>query len=562
MLSTVGKSIPAISLQNPAETFSSLFNFTKSLHLIKQLHAQIVLNGFHHSILFGSQISNAYIDMGSLENAFKAFDQISLKNPRSWNTIISGFNLVFAIKACIGLSVLQNGKSFHSVAIKSGLEDDPYVGPALINMYIQLGGSLEETRKVFDKIYERNSVSWGAMMKGCLKFSKDLEVFELFDQMKKFGFELDPYSLDGLVQACGNVCAGKDGSALHGLIDFAVELFIELEEKDVVMWSTIIAGLTKNGRACEAISFFRRMLDESIMPNEITFSSVILACSQLGTLQQGKSVHGFAIRNGIKLDVVNCTSLIDMYAKCGSIEVSRRVFNVMPERDVFSWSVMINGFGIHGLYYEALSVFTSMRSQKHVPNSITFVSILSACSHSGKVEEGWDFFELMSRDFGITPIEEHYACMVDLLSRAGKIEEAESLIEKMPMDPGASIWGALLSACRIHKRVELAEKVAEKLLVLEPDQSSVYVMLSNIYAAAGKWEMVKKIRRKMSKKGLQKIIGFSSIEIEQKVYVFGAKDRLSYNKTGVESVLIFLRYQMQELGYMPDIRFGLQDFDD
>ncbi|KAF8401852.1 hypothetical protein HHK36_012799 [Tetracentron sinense] len=613
MIPAGGKAIPIISPKNPSKTFLSLFHLTKTLALTKQLHAQIIIYGLHQSVLYGSKISNAYIELGSLENASEAFDQITLKNQYSWNTIISGyskngrsldvlrlykqmrsenhlvdsFNLVFAVKGCIGLSLMQEGKCVHSGAVKSGLETDWYVVPALINMYTELG-SLEEARKVFETNPKRNSVVWGAMIKGYLKFSKEFEVFELFSKMRNSGFELDPFSAEGLIRACGNVCADREGNAFHGycmkrnfmasncclqtslvdmytkcsLLECALKLFEEIPDKDVVLWSAMVTGFAKNGKAWEAISLFRQMVDESIMPNAITFASVLLACSDMGALQQGKSLHGYVIRNGVELDVVNYTALLDMYAKCGCIGIATRVFNRMPERNVFSWSAMINGFGMHGLYSEAFSLFAQMRSKNHVPNAITFVSVLSACSHTGRIGEGWSYFESMTKDYGINPTEEHYACIVDLLGRGEKIDEAVSFIYNMPVEPSASVWGALLGACRIHKRVELAEQVAKKLLVLEPDQSGVYVLLSNIYAAVGKWDMVKKMRLMMSEKGLQKTAGFSAIEVEKKVYVFSAKDRLTYRNTGIDDVWNFLLAKMRALGYVPDVRFVLHDVDD
>ncbi|RVW99805.1 Pentatricopeptide repeat-containing protein, chloroplastic [Vitis vinifera] len=492
-------------------------------------------------------IFGAYIQLGSLHVASKAFNHITFENLHSWNTILAShsknkcfydvlqlfkrmlkegklvdsFNLVFAVKACFGLSLFQGAKLFHSLAIKLRLEGDPYVAPALMNVYTELG-SLEEAHKVFEEVPLKNSVIWGVMIKGYLNFSEEFGVFELFSRMRRSGFELDPFVVEGLIQACGNVYAGKEGKTFHGL----------------------------------------QMLADSVTPNSVTFASIVLACSSLGSLKQGRSVHGYMIRNGVELDVKNYTSFIDMYAKCGCIVTAYRVFCQIPEKNVFSWSTMINGFGMHGLCAEALNLFYEMRSVNQLPNSVTFVSVLSACSHSGRIEEGWSHFKSMSRDYGITPVEEHYACMVDLLGRAGKIDEALSFINNMPTEPGASAWGALLGACRIHRRAELAEEVAKKLLPLESDQSGVYVMLSNIYADVGMWEMVKKTRLKMCEKGLLKIVGFTSIEIKEKLYLFSSEDRFAYKNTQIESLWNSLKERMRELGYVPDLRFVLHDVDD
>ncbi|CAK9150026.1 unnamed protein product [Ilex paraguariensis] len=612
MLPSGGKFIPTIPSQTPFKTFLSFFQFSKTLSHTQQLHAQIIINGLHRSVLFGSKLSNAYIDMGSLQLASKSFNQIPRKNPYSWNTIISGyskqkhsyevlklfrhmrneshgvdsFNLVFAIKACVGLSLLLHGKSVHCLVFKHGFERDPYIVPVLINMYTELG-CLDNAEKVFESVPERNVVIWGAMMKGHLKFSNEFKVFELFSEMRSSGFELDPFTSESLIRACGNVYAGKEGRACHGfcvkrnfidysmclkaslvdmymkcgLADLAMKLFIEIPEKDVVLWTVMVTGFVKNGRAWEAVGCFKQMFEDSATPNSVTLSGILLACTHMGSLQHGKSVHGYMLRNGVELDMVNCTSFIDMYAKCGCIAAANKFFNQMPKKNVFTWSAMINGFGMHGLYSEAIVVFNQMRSEDQVPNAVTFVSVLSACSHSGRVEEGWNYFKSMSRDYGIAPTEEHFACIINLLGRAGKMDEALSIISNMPMDPGASSWGALLSACRIHKRIELAEEVAKRLLPLETDSSSVYVLLSNIYADLGMWDMVKKIRMEFDEKGVHKSAGFASIEVEKNFYIFRSEDKGTYDNTQIKGVWTSIHEQMRELGYVPDIGFVHHDID-
>ncbi|KFK42942.1 hypothetical protein AALP_AA1G058600 [Arabis alpina] len=455
---------------------------------------------------------------------------------------VDSFNLVFVIKACVGLGVLENGFVIHGLGMKCGLDNDDYVAPSLVEMYAQFG-TMESAQKVFDEIPVRNSVLWGVLMKGYLKYSKDQEVFRLFNLMREKGFELDSLTLICLVKACGNVLACKEGRSVHGLairrrfidqsdylqasvidmyvkcrlLDNARKLFETSGDRNVVMWTTLISGFAKCERAVEAFDLFRQMLGESISPNECTLAALLVSCSSLGSPRHGKSVHGYMIRNEIEMDVVNFTAFIDMYARCGNIQMARKVFDMMPKRNVISWSSMINAFGINGLMEEALDCFDKMKSQNLVPNSVTFVSLLSACSHSGNVKEGWKQFESMKRDYEIAPEEEHYACMVDLLGRAGKIGEAKSFIDNMPVKPMASAWGALLSACRTHKEVDLAEEIAEKLLSMEPDESRIYVLLANIYADAGMWEMVNHVRQKMGIKGYRKLVGLSATEVCQNI---------------------------------------------
>ncbi|KAL1202136.1 Pentatricopeptide repeat-containing protein [Cardamine amara subsp. amara] len=552
---------------NKAKALLTILSQSKTLHHTQQVHAKVIIHGFEEEVVLGSSVTNAYIQSNRLDFATASFDRIPCwkRNRHSWNTILSGyskskscnshvlllynrmrrncdgvdsFNLVFAIKACVSLGFLENGMLIHGLAIKYGMDKDAYVAPSLVEMYAQFG-TMESAQKVFDEIPVRNSVLWGVLMKGYLKYSKDPQVFRLFYLMRDTGLVLDALTLICLVKACGNIFAGKEGKSVHGLsirrrfidqsgclqasiidmyvkcrlLDNARKIFETSVDRNVVMWTTLISGFAKCERAMKAFDLFRQMLGESILPNQCTLAALLISCSSLGSPRHGKSVHGYMIRNEIEMDAVNFTSFIDMYARCGNIQMARKVFDVMPERNVISWSSMINAYGINGLLEEALDCFDKMKSQNLFPNSVTFVSLLSACSHSGNVKEGWKQFESMTSDYGIAPEEEHYACMVDLLGRAGEIGEAKSFIDNMPVKPLASAWGALLNACRIHKEVDLAEEIAEKILSMEPDKSSVYVLLSNIYADAGMWEMVNCVRQKMGIKGYRKPMGLSATEV-------------------------------------------------
>ncbi|CAN8306151.1 unnamed protein product [Cochlearia groenlandica] len=543
----------------------TILSQTKTLHHTQQVHAKIIAHGLEEEVVLGSNLTNAYIQSNRLDFAASSFYRISPwnRNLHSWNTILSGyskgktfhrdvlllynlmrkdcdgfvdsFNLVFAIKACVGLRIVDHGFMFHCLSLKHGFEKDAYVGPSLVEMYSQFG-TMESARKVFDEIPVKSSLLWGVLMKGYLRYSKDEQVFRLFFLMKDAGFELDSLTLICLVKACGNVFAGREGKSVHGLfirrsfldrnsylqasvidmyvkcrlLDNALKLFETSVDKNVVMWTTLISGFAKCQRGIKTFGLFRQMMEVSVPPNQCTLAALLVSCSSLGSLKYGRSVHGYMIRNEIEMDDVTLTSFIDMYARCGYIEMAKKVFDTMPERNVISWSSMINAFGINGLFEEALDCFEKMKSRNLVPNSVTFVSLLSACSHSGNIKEGWKQFQSMKRDYRIEPEEEHYACMVDLLGRAGEIKEAKAFIDSMPVKPMASAWGALMSACRVHKEVHLAEEIAEKLLSMEADESSVYVLLSNIYADSGMWEMVNHVRRKMNIKGNRKPLGLTA----------------------------------------------------
>ncbi|KAH7669583.1 TPR-like protein [Dioscorea alata] len=593
----------------PTSMLGSLFPRCTTLRSLHQLHAQLIINGVHLSTIFASKLANTYFCFSSSYPARKVFDQIPVKNSHSWNTMLSGylktnnlfellhlykfaraenhqpdsFALVFAIRACTGLSLLKQGLSVHLEAIRAGLESRDYVAPALISMYVE-SGCLLDAEKVFNIVSAENCSVWNLLLQGYSRASMDVHVFDLFNRMRRCGLEVDPCSALYFARACGNSGAGKEGRAIHGLsikknflefgsnvylqtalidmykksgfIDFACKLFDEMPLKDVVVFGAMITGLAHCGKAYESLCVFRNMLGEEIMPNKIIFASVLLACSHLGALQQGKSVHGFMVRNGIELDVVTYSALLDMYAKCGSIRFAYIVFSEMPEKNVYTWSAMIGAYGMHGLCSEAIALFDRMKSENCAPNHVTFVSVLAACSHSGRVQEGRQFFRSMVKDHKITPTNEHYSCMVDLLGRAGLVDEAKAMVEAMPGEPSASVWGALLGACRMHKHIELAARVADKLSVLEPNQPGAHVLLCNVYAAAEMWAMVKKTREAMTERGIRKTAGFSTIEVDRRVYIFNAMDRLEgCHKERITEILSVVSSQMKELGYTPDLSF-------
>ncbi|CAJ1901874.1 unnamed protein product [Sphenostylis stenocarpa] len=586
--------LPILS-HNPFKTIT-LISCANFLSLVQQIHAHVIINGLHREVFYGSNITNAYVQSGSLSLATKAFYQIIGKNVHSWNTIISGyskgslyddvlqlfrhlrsdgnaidsFNLVFAIKASQRLILLHNGRLLHCLTIKSGLEGDLFIVPALLEMYAELG-SLNDAHKLFERYSYRSSVMWGFMIKGYLKVSQESQVFELLSYMTNyFGFQWDAFTMEGLVRACANVLAGREGKASHGvciksnllvnvcLLTSVIDMYMKCgfthyafrmfekanDHKDVVLWSAVINGCAKKGKFCEALSVFKRMLQKSTTPNPVTLSSVILACSGVGSLKQGKSVHGFVIRNMVELDVVNYTSLMDMYSKCGCVKTAYRVFCMIPVKNVVSWTAMINGYAMHGLYLETLSIFYQMTQNasvitgKQVPNSITFTSVLSVCSHSGMVQEGLRIFNSM-KDYGISPTEEHCAYIIGILARAGQFDAALSFLSDMPVKPGLNAWGTLLSACRFHKRVELAEEIAKTLSLLEPNDFSCQASLSNMYAD-GIGKMI------MAEEGLNKSLGFSSIEVGNKLCVFSSNDTLAFTSTDISHTWNSLSREMRE----------------
>ena len=451
---------------------------------------------------------------------------------------LDSYNSVFAIQACARMKNVERLKSVHCEALRSGLDTGEHVAPALVKAYSELG-FVDDAKTFCSRVLPCQSILWGLAMRNLLKNSREFEALFLFSEMNRMReTPPDPSCAVHAAQALGNVAAADHGgAAFHGLclkngvlasnsrlqtsvvdmysksglLSDAKKLFQEIEGKDTTAWSLMVTRLAQEGRSVDALKIFRRMLVTMAAPNEVTIASALLACSHAGALLHGRSLHGFSIRRGIKVDVVVVTALIDMYCKCGAIWSARKLFDRMPDRNIFTWSAIIGGFGFQGLCSEALELFDQLKKQNLKPNSVIFVSLISACSHCGKVEEARRIFESMTIDFGIAPAEEHYSCMVDLLGRAGLLEEAAALIQSMAAPPGAAVWGAFLGGCRLHRRVDLAEMAAEQLYRLESEQSGAFLLLSEVYAATGMAHMAEYVMAGMRQKQLKKTIGVSSL---------------------------------------------------
>jgi pentatricopeptide repeat protein len=348
-----------------------------------------------------------------------------------------------------------------------------------------------------------------------------------------------------------------------GLVDSARAVFNWLPNTDVISWNTIISGYAQNGFASEAIEMYNIMEEEGeIAANQGTWVSVLPACSQAGALRQGMKLHGRLLKNGLYLDVFVVTSLADMYGKCGRLEDALSLFYQIPRVNSVPWNTLIACHGFHGHGEKAVMLFKEMLDEGVKPDHITFVTLLSACSHSGLVDEGQWCFEMMQTDYGITPSLKHYGCMVDMYGRAGQLETALKFIKSMSLQPDASIWGALLSACRVHGNVDLGKIASEHLFEVEPEHVGYHVLLSNMYASAGKWEGVDEIRSIAHGKGLRKTPGWSSMEVDNKVEVFYTGNQTHPMYEEMYRELTALQAKLKMIGYVPDHRFVLQDVED
>ncbi|XP_015168261.1 pentatricopeptide repeat-containing protein At3g21470 [Solanum tuberosum] len=490
---------------------------------------------------------------------------LTYKHNRINGSFIMGV-VPLVLKACASLSMLSLGKALHAESVKSGFDCNVMVGTALLDMYGKCG-EIRSARKVFDYMPERNVITWNAMIGGCIKNGDIKTAFLLFENMSEktivtWNEMIDGYARNGdMVMARSffdrvpdelrNVVTWSvmvDGYTSNGDMDAARELFEimptrnfyvwssmvsgyfkkgdvksaeaifdRMSMKNLVNWNSLICGYTQNGLCEEALEAFTKMQDEGLEPDEVTVVSVLSACAQLALLDVGKDIHEMIIRKGIELNEYVLNGLVDMYAKCGDLSNARLIFEGMLVKNDAAWNSLISGFANHGHCVEAINFFERMASSGVKPNDITFLSVLSACAHGGFVEEGLEIFSRMEK-YALTASIKHYGCLVDLLGRAGRLEEACDLIKGMPVTPNDTVLGALLGACRVHSDTDVVENVLKEVRKLnyisDSGDDAHYVIFSNIYAAAERWEKAERMRFALSNKGSQKTPGCSVVMLD------------------------------------------------
>lgn len=390
------------------------------------------------------------------------------------------------------------------------------------------------------------------MIAGYVRNGLAEETLALFHRMERENLVPDQVTLASFLSACvrfGNVCDAR-------------QVFDKMTERDEVLWTTMITGYAHNGYGEEALNLFREMLLAGIKPDEVTYASVLCSCADLACLAWGEDVHAYIIRSGYEVDFLVGSALLDMYAKCGNIANACHVFNIMHTRNLVSWNAIISGCALNGLPDQAIGLFEHMVRAGIKPNHITFVGLFSACRYAGLVDEGRRYFNSMSEDYGVTPRAEHFSCMVDLLARSGCLEEAEEFINNLPVEPDGMMWASLLAGCEIHGNMKLGKQVAETLMEVEPQYPGPYVMLSNIYAAAGSWDDVATIAKLMEERGVKKTAGYSWIVVNNKVHKFRAEDRSHAQWEKSYAALEKLADKMKRAGYVDNTNFVLHNVSD
>ncbi|KAL1330151.1 hypothetical protein HN51_047306 [Arachis hypogaea] len=533
---------PTTHLPN-ADKFALLIDNVKSVHHLLEIHAAVLRRGLErHLPILPFKLQRSYSSLGHLHHSLSVFNLTPNPTVFSWTAIIYAHahrglfhhSLIlysqmlqtsvqpnnFTLSSLLKGLPLEPAMALHCHVVKFGFCDDLYITTCLVDAYAR-GGDIVSAQKLFDEMPERSLVSLTAMITCYAKHGKLAKARKVFDEME--------------------------------------------EERDVICWNVMIDGYTQHGLPNEALLLFRKMLDEKkkrnskVRPNEVTVLAVLSSCGQLGALESGRWVHSYIENNGIGVNVQVGTALVDMYCKCGSLEDACKVFDGISCKDVVAWNSMIMGYAIHGFCEEAFRLFDEMRGMGVLPTDITFIAVLSACGHSGLVAKGWEVFDLMKNRYGIEPKIEHYGCMVNLLGRAGHLQEAFDLVRGMKIDPDPVLWGTLLWACRLHNNASLGEEVVEFLVSHDLANSATYVLLSNMYAAAGNWEGVANIRLLMKQYGVEKEPGCSSIEVNNRVHEFLAGDLRHPKSKEIYLMLEEMNCCLKAKGYTPKTDIILHD---
>nr|KJB64999.1 hypothetical protein B456_010G075400 [Gossypium raimondii] len=435
----------------------------------------------------------------------------------------------------------------------------------ILSVYAK-SGSVENLRALFYKMPFRDSVSYNTVIAGLAGSGFSSQALEVFLRMNREGFEPTEYThemqLGGFKPDDVTVSNVLGAYFQSGLVDEAIEVFNLIKNKDKVSWTTMIVGYVQNGKEEDALNLFAKMLAEGVKPDSFTISSVISSCAKLAYLCNGQVVHGKAILLGVDNDLLVSSALVDMYCKCGITKEAWIVFDMMPSRNVVSWNVMIRGYAQNGQDLEALVLYEKLLQQKLKPDSITFVAVLSACNHAGLIEEGRIYFDSISKRYALVPTLDHYACMINLLGRSGCMTEAIDLVNNMPHEPNSLIWSTLLSVCAIKGDIENGEMAAKRLFELEPLNAGPYIMLSNMYATCGRWEDVASVRSLMKSKNVKKFAAYSWIEIDNEVHKFVAEDATHPQTEIIYEELGRLIKKLQEAGFMPDTKLVLHNVEE
>ncbi|KAG9441852.1 hypothetical protein H6P81_017706 [Aristolochia fimbriata] len=596
-------------------TLSSLMSACSSVDNLKWgrgVHGLVIKFGLESLVCIGNTLITLYSMSSCSKDVNKLFYSMPERDAISWNSMIASHvhlgqkkealelmsemltgqemnHVTYAssLAACSSPEELSVGKMVHAVIVVNGSYKNLLVGNALITMYSNCG-VMDDASRVFHTVRERDLVTWNAMIGCYVENEEGHYAVKIFNQMRKAGIRPNYITLVNVLGACSARKALLDhGMPIHGFIissgfeaddhvqnsvltmyaksgdlDSSNFIFSRLERKNIVAWNAIVAANAHQGHGEVAIKLFSEMQREGLELDQFSILGVLVASSSIGLLEEGQQLHSLIIKLGFEVDLLLTNSLMDMYGKCGKVEDVLTIFPYIGKRSRLSWNTLISMFARHGSFSKAREAFEEMVKMGIKPDYVTFVALLSACNHAGLVDAGLNYFYSMSSEFGILPRIEHCVCIVDLLGRSGRLLDAEKFISEMPVQPNDLVWRSLLAACKIHKNLDLGKRAAEELLMLHPGDDSAYILLSNIYAANGRWDAVERIRSHMQINEVKKKPACSWIKVKNEVSAFGVGDRTHPQANQIYAKLEELLQMIKAAGYVADTSFVLHDTDD
>lgn len=590
------------------EALSACAN-VKHLEEGMRIHTLIVVHGFDTDIAINTGLIKMYAQCGDIEKVMRVFRKMSIQDVISWTAIITAHlqqglskqaiqlfqqmeredvqpnvvTLVSVLSACSSLTDLTRGRSIHTRLIERKLHTDNVVGTALVNMYGKCG-ALKEAHLAFNQIRESDVFSWTSLITAYMQNGQAKDALEMYQIMLKKGINPSTVTISMLLCIYAELKVLSKGHEIHSqiikedlMVDLHVEnallymygkcgylldaiaLFDKMHQHDVVSWTTMMAAFLEGGHVEEVLGLLNEMEQKGVEPDDATFVSVIKACGVLLMLGQGRTFHSFIINRGFHIDGILGAALIEMYGNCGALEDAICVFDSMSQHDHFAWNSIIISHAQEGRGRKAVELFEQMKQEKVTPSEITFVGLLSGCSHAGLVKQGCSYFESMLKDYGITPSVEHYGCIIDLLGRAALLETAEDFIEKSPVQPNGCMWSALLASCKKYGDAKRGKRAANHVMMCEPQNAAPFVLLSSIYASNGKWRDAQASLQDMAKLGLKKKPGCTIIEVKNTLHQFLASEGLHRDKDALNDLLESLESQVKEMGYVPNTKLVLDD---
>ncbi|KAK4794985.1 hypothetical protein SAY86_012979 [Trapa natans] len=603
--------------QKPSQfTLGSILRACSILGLLRQgeqVHGYTIKTGFNHNDFVVTGLVDMYAKCKLILEAEYLFETVRERsNPVLWTAMLTGYSqsgdgframecfrdmvlkgiqpnqytFPSILTACGVVSASDFGAQVHSCIIRSGYVTNSFVQSALIDMYSK-SGNLRSAKMVLDAMEVDDIVSWNSIIVGFVRHGFVREALTLFKKMHERGIKIDDFTYPSILNSFASSEDLKSAKSIHcmiikngfeayklvnnAVIDMyakqnsmksALKVFSNMPNRDIISWTSVVTGYAFNGSYEEAIRLYCDMRISEIDPDEIILSNILSSCAELTSLELGQQLHVDFIKSGIGSSISVDNSLVTMYAKCGSIEEAKLVFDSMEARNVISWTALIVGYAQNGKAKESLDLYHEMTYFGLKPDYVTFIGVLFACSHAGLVESGRQFFDLMVNFYRIKPGPEHYSCIIDLLGRSGRLKEAEDLLNRMTEEPDATVWKALLGACRAHKNLEMGERAAEKLFMLEPMNAMPYVLLANMYFSANRLEDAAKLWKIMKSRGITKEPGLSWIELNSKVHTFTSEDRAHPEMKEIYLKVDEVISSIKKAGYVPDINFALHDVDE